>query len=106
MLCGSEVCISRSRVDARGGLCLGVSMWGFKFQRSGMGITANAAVLDVSQTTKLGNDVIYSNVCSFFEDGYVGRCSANNTIVNWKLPAQNYGGEGREDCQGEEDHRP
>ena len=65
--------------------------------------TTNAAVLDISQT----DDADVSGVRIPFGEGCVGRCPTNNTVDDWKLPAQDYGGEsGGEDCQGEEHSRP
>lgn len=66
------------------------------------GVTTNASVLDVVQTTKLGIDTS-NELCNLFEEGGVDRCSANNTVVNRKFPTQHDGGEGcDEDCEGEE----
>lgn len=69
-------------------------------------VTTNTAVLDISQTTELGNDVIHGDVCNLFEEGCVGGCSANDAVVGRELPTQYEGGESHdEDRQGEEHNR-
>ena len=54
------------------------------------GPTTNAAVLDVSQSTSLGENATCNHLRDRFADGHVDRRSTDKTVVDRKPSAQDY----------------